>query len=444
MSAPAAVPSPAQPALSLLLVDDEPYILSALQRLLRPLGYRLFTAGGGAAGLEILERERIDLVISDMRMPQMDGAQFLAEVAKRWPDTLRILLTGYADLASAIAAINQGRIYCYLSKPWEDNELKLIIARALAHLHTQREKERLEALTRAQNEELKALNASLEEKVRARTAELEQLMQMLETSHAALKKGYSATIRIFSHLIEARDPASSGHGQRVAEIAEAVARALGLPEAEVQDVVFAAQLHDLGKIALPDALLHKAYHLLNPDERAQVARHPVVGQTLLMALEPLAEASRLIRAHHERYDGAGYPDRLAGEAIPLGARILAVAEDYDELKMGLLTPERLSASQAADFIREGRARRYDPQVVEAFLAWWQKRPADAKASGERRYWPGRLKPGMRLARDLVTHNGILLLPRGTELAASHLERLRSLERSTGWQIEVYVAENGSP
>ncbi|PZP49928.1 MAG: two-component system response regulator, partial [Azospira oryzae] len=204
MSTPAAGLSQEQASSSLLLVDDEPYILSALQRLLRPLSYRIFTATGGAAGLEILERERIDLIISDMRMPEMDGAQFLAQVAKRWPDTLRILLTGYADLPSAIAAINQGRIYCYVSKPWEDNDLKLIIARALEHLHTQREKERLEALTRAQNEELKALNASLEEKVKARTAELEQVMQMLEASYASLKKGYSATIPVFSHLIEAR------------------------------------------------------------------------------------------------------------------------------------------------------------------------------------------------------------------------------------------------
>lgn len=441
MSTPAAGLPQEQTSSSLLLVDDEPYILSALQRLLRPLGYRIFTATGGAAGLEILERERIDLIISDMRMPEMDGAQFLAQVAKRWPDTLRILLTGYADLPSAIAAINQGRIYCYVSKPWGDNDLKLIIARALEHLHTQREKEHLEALTRAQNEELKALNASLEEKVRARTAELEQVMQMLEASYASLKKGYSATIRVFSHLIEARDPASSGHGQRVAETAEALARALGLHEPEVQDVVFAAQLHDLGKIALSDALLHKPFHLLVPEERAHVARHPVVGQTLLMALEPLGEAARLIRAHHERYDGAGYPDRLAGDAIPLGARILAVAEDYDELQMGLVTPERLSSTEAAAFIREGRGRRYDPTAVEAFLEWWKQRPADAKGSGERRYRPGGLKPGMRLARDLVTHTGMLLLPRGTELTAAHLERLRALERTMGWQVEVYVQVN---
>ena len=150
---------------TLLFVDDEPGILSALRRLFRPHGYRIFIAEGGAAGLEVLEKEQIDLVISDMRMPEMDCARFLEQVFKRYPETVRILLTGYADITATIEAVNKGQIYRYVSKPWNDQELLLTVQQALDLKALQREKLRLEALTVRQNDALKALNLSLEEKV---------------------------------------------------------------------------------------------------------------------------------------------------------------------------------------------------------------------------------------------------------------------------------------
>ena len=122
---------------TLLFVDDEPGILSSLRRLFRPHGYRIFIAEGGAAGLEILEKEQIDLVISDMRMPEMDGAAFLKEVRNRWPKVMRILLTGYADITSTVAAINQGEIYRYISKPWDDNEIVTIVREAIERQNLQ-------------------------------------------------------------------------------------------------------------------------------------------------------------------------------------------------------------------------------------------------------------------------------------------------------------------
>ena len=132
---------------SLLLVDDEPGILSSLRRLLRPAGYKIHTAESGKAGLAILEQEPIDLVISDMRMPEMDGARFLEQVRSRWPATIRILLTGYADVTSTIDAINRGEIYRYIAKPWDDNDLMLIVRDALERRRLQGENDRLLALT---------------------------------------------------------------------------------------------------------------------------------------------------------------------------------------------------------------------------------------------------------------------------------------------------------
>ena len=162
----------------MLFVDDEPGILSSLRRLFRPHGYRILVAESGALGLAELEKTPVDLVISDMRMPEMDGATFLKAVRQRWPDTVRILLTGYADVTSTVAAINEGEIYRYVSKPWDDNEIVKTVREALEGYQLKMENRRLTALTQSQNEELKGLNASLEQKVAERTAELRQALSL--------------------------------------------------------------------------------------------------------------------------------------------------------------------------------------------------------------------------------------------------------------------------
>ena len=192
------------PPATLLLVDDEPGILSSLRRLLRPVGYKILIAESGKAGLAILEQETVDLVISDMRMPEMDGARFLEQVRLRWPATTRMLLTGYADVSSTIEAINRGEIYRYISKPWDDTDLTLVIRDALESLRLRNENARLLELTRAQNEELKDLNANLEDKVRQRTAEIEQINSFLNLANDRLKQNFLVSIKVFSGLMELR------------------------------------------------------------------------------------------------------------------------------------------------------------------------------------------------------------------------------------------------
>jgi len=147
---------------TVLCVDDEPNILSSLRRLFRPAGYRVLLAESGALGLAVLEKEQVDLVISDMRMPEMNGAQFLGQVRSRWPDTMRLLLTGYSDIQSIQDAINCGEIYRYITKPWDDNDIVLLVRHALERRALEQDKLRLEALTLRQNEQLKSLNHNLE------------------------------------------------------------------------------------------------------------------------------------------------------------------------------------------------------------------------------------------------------------------------------------------
>lgn len=422
----------------LLFVDDEANILAALKRLFRSLGYVIHTAGSGAEGLEILEREPIDLVVSDMRMPAMSGAEFLEQVRKKWPDAVRILLTGYADISSTIAAINRGEIYRYISKPWDDHDVVLVVRQALERKFLEQEKRRLEELTRRQNEELKDLNAHLEEKVEARTEELRQALASLEKAHEQLKKGYLTSIRVFANLMEMREGTMAGHSKRVAETAHMLARKLGLSGAAAQDVLVAALLHDIGKMGLPDYLLGKPFPSLTHEERAQVARHPAKGAAALMALDQMKGAAQLIRYHHERYDGMGFPEGLSGLAIPLGARILALANDYDNLLSGYLGTKPLNKREALDYVIEARGKRYDPTVVDAFVDAVSKTVEAAQEVAESTLTSNHLHPGMVLSRDVISRDGLLLLAKGHVLDESVIEQLCSFEKAEGKTLVVHV------
>lgn len=417
--------------LTLLFVDDEASILSSLKRLFRPEGYRILTAGGGAEGLAVLEREAVDLVVSDMRMPEMDGAQFLEQVRNRWPHVIRILLTGYADITSTVAAINRGEIYRYIAKPWDDNEIVLTIRGALEHQRLIAENARLSELTLKQNEELKTLNASLEQKVAERTKELQHANELLQ-------QGFMMTVRTFSSLIELRGGRLAGHGRRVAEHAHAIAQRMGLSQGDQQDVLLAALLHDIGKISLPDTLIDKPFTSLGGDAKNRLMEHPIKGQQLLMGVEQLANAAKIIRHHHERMDGSGYPDHLVGLAIPIGARIVAVANDYDALQMGTLTLQEHSQEQAFEYIVAGRGRHYDPAVVSAFTALLNEISVDT--AKEHALRPLELRPGMILAREILHPQGYQLAAAGQIVDRRLVEQLLEIEREEQLILKVYIKQ----
>jgi len=429
----------AKPAWTVLCVDDEANILNALRRLFRQHGYRFLAAPGGAEGLKVLEAESVDLVISDMRMPEMNGAQFLQQVRERWPDTIRILLTGHSDISSTVAAINQGEIYRYIAKPWDDNEVPLIVRHALERKDLEREKARLELLTRRQNEQLRDLNANLEQKVRERTDELQRAMDSLATANEKLKGNFVTAIKVFSNVIEMREGGIAGHSRRVADLARKLALHLGLDRAAVQDVLLAGLLHDIGKIGLPDALLSKPVALLDNDESVRFRTHPVKGATLLTALEELRGAAALLRSHHERFDGLGYPDGLKELAIPLGACILAVANDYDSLQFGTLVAKRQSAAETKAYIQKGRGQRYHPKVVDALFELLAGDPAEAAApASELTLTTKDLKAGMVLSRDLVTDAGAMLLAADYLLEDTLIAHFRNLEEIEGHRLTIYV------
>lgn len=396
---------PPTPA-NLLFVDDEPNILKSLRRLFRGTDYNVLTAENGAAGLEVLNENPIDLIISDMRMPQMDGAEFLSQAAERWPDTVRILLTGYADIESTVTAVNKGRIYSYCSKPWEDNELKLLVNNALEQKRLREERRQLFAIINQQNEELKQLNDQLEHKVQLRTEQLKLSLQRIDNAHNVLKKQFANTIKTFARIIEMRPGIKSGHSKYIAENAKALAQRLNVDNEGQKDILYAGLLLQIGKISLPDNLLRQPLNEMSSAGKRRYLGHGQEGWSLLNGIDQLKNAAELILHQYEYFDGTGEPHGIAGDEIPLGARILAVIRDYINCLDGFITGTVMSIDQAHQYLMKKRNRLYDPVVVEHFLQLL----AESKSEDERPIieitWT-QLQPGMEVVE--IIYNGILYL-----------------------------------
>jgi response regulator RpfG family c-di-GMP phosphodiesterase len=423
---------------NVLLVDDEANVLNSLRRLLRPAGYEIHTAENGEAALAHLESQAVDLVVSDMRMPGMSGAELLAQVRKRWPTTMRVLLTGYSDITSAVSAINDGGIFRYVSKPWDDAELQTILTQALEIAGLQREKNRLEALTQTQNEELKTLNASLEDKVRQRTEELQIANQEISLTMEKVKKNFFTTVQVLSNLLEMRAPSLAGHGRRVADVAKRLAVKMKLPSDVVNDVLLGGLLHDIGKIGYSDEILKKPFPKMSQDELGIARKHPLNGAAALLSLPDMRAVADIIRCHHERWDGQGYPSNLSGMDIPIGARIVALANDFDSVQVGTLSAKRMTVEEAKTYVLEGRKFRYDPMVVDAFAELIGRVAQPVKAHEERKIDISELKVGMVLARDLYSPEGILLLSVDYVLDELLVKQLREYQDAYGKKLNLSV------
>ena len=429
-----------EPMESLLFVDDERNILSSLRRLFRSLGYTIYVAESGMAGLEILKRHPIDLVISDMRMPEMDGATFLEQVEQLYPETVRLLLTGFSDIASTVDAINRGKIYRYLSKPWEDSEITLTVRQALETKKLERDKYRLSAQVERQLAELQDLNDNLENKVKARTEEVQQTADMLDLAYQQLSESYQRTIQVFSNLISMRETLSGRYAQKVAELSRTMAKAAKLDAYEIEQIYFAGLLHELGKLSLSDALLERPVFSLSAEERKKYQRHPVNGQTALMAVEELQHTAALIGAHEEYYDGTGFPNGLKAEVIPIGARIVSIAKDYYGYKTGKLLSHTVPTKIALERIQQYANKQYDPALVEMLTALVERRLDADDGHNESKLRSEKLEPGMTLTRNLYNNTDMLLLTKGRVLSEVLIRKLNMLERHEGVPFLIYVQE----
>lgn len=424
----------------LLLVDDEESILNSLRRLLRGQPYEVLLATSGAQALEIMAQRPVDLVMSDARMPSMDGATLLALVRQRYPDTLRIMLTGYADPSAIIKAINEGQIHRYISKPWHDEEMLLTLRQSLAYQYSERERLRLVQETWDQNEQLKLLNATLEKHVAARTSELQQTADMLDLAYEELKRSYVTGTEVFSLLANLRLPPAKQTNRQIIELVRVYSKRHALDEGTSRDLTMAAALYNIGKLSWTDSMMSTPSDLLHHNDRERYRGYPKQSESLLMTLDPMKDAARLILHHQERWDGSGFPDRLKGEAIPFGSRLLKLAVDFIELQRGLILERQMNSDEALVYIRQYSGRLYDPELVEDFIQVCAAYLSDVTLADPtvKVLTTRDLAAGMILARNLNADNGMLLLNAGKVLNGPLVEKLIAFEAMEGARYSIFV------
>ncbi len=321
----------------LLIVDDEEVIRRLLHRKLLTEGYRCQEASSADQALDELKSNPAELVILDIKMPGKSGTELLPEIKLRNPDTAVIMATAMTDASIAIQCMKKGA-YDYITKPFDLDEVVLSVDRAL-------EKRRLELENRDYQQHLE---------------------QKVEEQAKRIRASFLNAITALAYALEAKDIYTSGHSQRVTEISVAIAKELGMPQESSDNIRLAGLVHDIGKIGVRESVLNKPATLTD-EEFKHVKYHCETGEHILAPVVEDEEILKVVRHHHERYDGRGYPDRLQGERIPLGARILAVADTYDAMTSERPYREAMSTEAACAEIKRCRSTQFDPEVADAFL-----------------------------------------------------------------------------
>ena len=330
----------------ILVVDDEEPIREIVTSMLANEGYLCRQAGSGLEALAILESgEQFELMLSDLMMAELDGIGLLERTKEKFPDMPVVMVTAVHDVSVALAAIRNGA-YDYMLKPFEREQLLAMVRRAL-------ENRRLKL-------ENRAYQTNLETLVGARTEQLRKAMSDLERS-------YDITLEALGDALDLKDAETEGHSKRVTAFTIAMARAMGLPQDQIRVIARGAFLHDIGKMAIPDAILRKP-GALTAEEQEIMKEHAYRGYLLLRNIPFLQEAAEIVYAHQEKYDGTGYPRGLKGDEIPLGARLFSIADTLDAITSDRPYRAAQSIQAAREEIKRWSGRQFDPQVVDIFIS----------------------------------------------------------------------------
>jgi putative two-component system response regulator len=328
----------------ILIVDDEEIICSILARRLTREGYACVTANNGREALQYFYKHPFSLIISDIKMPEMDGLTLLKRVKATNPKMMVIMVTAFPEIDLAVEAMHLGA-YDFIIKPADLDLVILSVRKAL-------EKKRLE-------EEIVAYRSHLERLVEERTTKLQQ-------AYRILKKAHLDSVKVLVEAIDAKDPYTRGHSDRVTRMSLKIALQLGFAEDRLESLEYGALLHDIGKIGIKDEVLQKP-GTLDSEEYQYIQEHPLIGVKIIEGLDFFKDKIPMIRHHHEHYDGSGYPDGLLGAAIPLEARIIAVPDAFDAMTSARPHRGMMPLQDVLMELEKCKGTQFDPKVLEIFL-----------------------------------------------------------------------------
>ncbi len=402
---------------TILLVDDDTNVLKSLQRLFRQeREIDVITAENAREAAGVLKRKPVDLVISDERMPEVEGHKFVQYLKKHYPDTIRIILTGYADTEAMKTAVNKGEVYRYLFKPWDENDLLVTVKNALKYAEAEQERKRYA-------EKLEQLNADLEKKVQQRTAELEKALEIIkrqrDSAHIQLR-GTAHFLDSVRALID-NESRSASISHKISETIKRIGEKMDLSIEEVKTAMLAAYFYKIGTLtdtstssAEKAAHLNKQEGLMGDIDKTLFEKSAELMSSVLQYPE-LGEA---ILYSSENYNGSGKPEGLSSESIPLAARLFRVAFDYEQIKVR----RKLPATEAAGFITQHKDSLYDPQIADSLYDIF----LDEGKVTSKRVQIDELEAGMVLAEDMYIDNGVLYLAADTKINHEIKKRLQKV------------------
>jgi response regulator RpfG family c-di-GMP phosphodiesterase len=403
---------------TILIVDDEPVVLAALQQTLEREKFHVVACSSPTKALAILNERDFAVIISDQKMPEMLGLDFLIESRRIRPHASRILITAVLSLPTIVDAINKGEIFRFVAKPWLREELIATVRNAVQRHELVTHNTVLQAETQRLNNQLTETNAVLA----AQVSDLEQQRQRLDAANQELAANYEHSLELCRRILTTYDPILGGQAKALVEFAGLMSDTHLLDDAQRHALRTAAWLCDIGLIGVPREML-RAFRSkmdeLTERERAMLHNHPVYSQTLASLVDDRSGVGEVIRAHHERFDGLGYPDGLAGDAIPWPARCLSVAVGYVE--------SGLPKAAAIDLILSESGKSYDPEAVRLFLKVTNLAQLPRQV---REITLHELEPGMVLANGIYSPHGLLLIGEGQELSPGTIAKIRSHNQVT--------------
>ncbi len=412
---------------SILVVDDDEIILVAIAETLRVEGYEVTTTQWPSEALQHLKEKTFAVIISDQRMNEMTGLEFLSQAAKIQPEASRILITGVLTLKTVIEAINTGEIYRFIAKPWLREELLATIRNAVQRHNLMSVNNRLQEDTLKLNEQLAKANADLERKIAELTAQKEELARAKEV----LQRSFDHSLNLVYRIVSTYNPTLGAEAKAVGDLCSKIAEVGDLDAHKQRVLKVAGWLHNIGLIGISRELHTKAIERpeeLTQSEYAEIQRYPIYGQMLAGFIDDMEDVGATIRASQERWDGKGYPDGLQGDEIPLPSRYLAIAIYFVRA-----TAAGLSRESAMEEVLQLSGEAFDPEAVQVFLRLAREVELPRRVRSIAR---NELRAGMVLAKGIYSPTGLLLVPEGQTIDHKSLQTI--CEHPLNEQLLVYV------